>query len=165
MKTDSTHKEETVLKGIPASPGIIIGLVFLFQKQAPVFEERSIPHEDVDRELGRLEQAVARSHKELRKILEFAEKKLGEDKVKIFEAQLMFLEDAVLFDAIFARIRKELKNAEFVVNDEIGSTTESCSLRRTSTRWSALMTLKMCSIGCFGIFRNKEQSRAWKDPL
>ncbi len=120
MKTDSPQKEETVLKGIPASPGIVIGPVFLFQKQAPVFEERSIHQEDVDRELGRLEQAVARSHKELRKILEFAEKKLGEDKVKIFEAQLMFLEDAVLFDAIYARIRKELKNAEFMVNDEIG---------------------------------------------
>ena len=120
MKTDSAQKEETILKGIPASPGIVIGPVFLFQKQAPVFEERSIRQEDVDRELSRLEQAVARSQKELRKILEFAEKKLGDDKVKIFEAQLMFLEDAVLFDAIHARIRKELKNAEFMVNDEIG---------------------------------------------
>lgn len=120
MKRDSAQKEETILKGIPASPGIVIGPVFLFQKQAPVFEERSIRQEDVDRELSRLEQAVARSQKELRKILEFAEKKLGDDKVKIFEAQLMFLEDAVLFDAIHARIRKELKNAEFMVNDEIG---------------------------------------------
>ena len=120
LKTDSPQKAETVLKGIPASPGIVIGAVFLFQKQAPVFEERSIHQDDVDRELGRLEQAIARSHKELRKILEFAEKKLGDDKVKIFEAQLMFLEDAVLFDAIYGRIKKELKNAEFVVNDEIG---------------------------------------------
>jgi phosphoenolpyruvate-protein phosphotransferase (PTS system enzyme I) len=120
IKTDSPQKAETVLKGIPASPGIVIGAVFLFQKQAPVFEERSIHQDDVDRELGRLEQAIARSHKELRKILEFAEKKLGDDKVKIFEAQLMFLEDAVLFDAIYGRIKKELKNAEFVVNDEIG---------------------------------------------
>ena len=120
MKTESTQKEETVLKGIPASPGIVIGPVFLFQKQAPVFEERSIHQEDIDREIGRLEQAIARSHKELSKILEFAEKKLGEDKVKIFEAQLMFLEDAVLFNAIYARIKNELKNAEFIVNDEIG---------------------------------------------
>jgi phosphotransferase system enzyme I (PtsI) len=120
VKSDIIHKEETILKGIPASPGIVIGPVFLFQKQVPVFEERSIHPEDIDREVGRLEQAVARSHKELSKILEFAEKKLGEDKVRIFEAQLMFLDDAVLFDAIYARIRKELKNAEFIVNDEIG---------------------------------------------
>jgi phosphotransferase system enzyme I (PtsI) len=121
MTSESVQKkEEIILKGIPASPGIAIGPVFLFQKQAPVIEERSILKEDVDREVVRLEQAVARSHRELRKILEFAQKKLGDDKVKILEAQLMILEDAVLFDAIYSRIRKELKNAEYVVQDEIG---------------------------------------------
>jgi len=121
MASESVQKkEEIVLKGIPASPGIAIGPVFLFQKQAPVVEERSILNEDVDREVARLEQAVARSHRELGKILEFAQKKLGDDKVKIFEAQLMILEDFVLFNAIYSRIRKELKNAEYVVQDEIG---------------------------------------------
>ena len=120
MKTeDPKKKAETVLRGIPASPGIAIGPVYVYVKQTPVIEERSILPEEVQRELDRLEQAIARSHKELRKILEFAEKKLGEDKVKIFEAQLMFLEDAVLFDAVDARIRGELKNAEFVVQTEI----------------------------------------------
>lgn len=120
VKAELPQSQETVLKGIPASPGIAIGPAFLFMKHAPIIEERSILPEDKDREAGRLEQAIARSHKELRKILEFAEQKLGEDKVKIFEAQLMFLEDAVLFDAIYGRIRSELKNAEFVVHDEIG---------------------------------------------
>jgi phosphotransferase system enzyme I (PtsI) len=119
VKTENPHKEETILRGIPASPGIAIGPVFVYVKHTPVIEERSILSEEVEHELIRLEQAIARSHKELRKILEFAEKKLGEDKVRIFEAQLMFLEDAVLFDAIFARIRSELKNAEFVVHTEI----------------------------------------------
>jgi phosphotransferase system enzyme I (PtsI) len=120
VKTEDPHKkEETVLKGIPASPGIAIGPVYVYVKHTPVIEERSILPEEVEHELDRLEQAIARSHKELRKILEFAEKKLGEDKVKIFEAQLMFLEDAVLFDAVDARIRGELKNAEFVVQTEI----------------------------------------------
>ena len=120
VKTEDPNKKaETVLKGIPASPGIAIGPVYVYVKHTPVIEERSILPEEVQRELDRLEQAIARSHKELRKILEFAEKKLGEDKVKIFEAQLMFLEDAVLFDAVDARIRGELKNAEFVVHTEI----------------------------------------------
>jgi phosphoenolpyruvate-protein phosphotransferase (PTS system enzyme I) len=116
----SLPKEEVILKGIPASPGIAIGPAFLFLKHAPIIEERSLLPEDVTHELERLEQAIARSHKELQKIFEFAEKKLGDDKVRIFEAQLMFLEDAVLFNAINARIRLELKNAEFVVHDEIG---------------------------------------------
>ena len=119
MKAEGT-REEIVLKGIPASPGIVIGPAFLFQKQDVVIEERSIVSEELPREITRLEQAVARSHKELGKILDFAEKKLGDDKIKIFEAQLMILEDSVLFDSIYNRIRKELKNPEFVVRDEIG---------------------------------------------
>jgi phosphotransferase system enzyme I (PtsI) len=119
-KAESPQSQETVLKGIPASPGIAIGPAFVFMRHAPIIEERSVLPEEAEREVGRLEQAIARSLKELRKIFEFAETKLRDDKVKIFEAQLMFLEDAVLFDAIYARIRSELKNAEFIVHDEIG---------------------------------------------
>jgi phosphotransferase system enzyme I (PtsI) len=119
MTAEGTAREEVVLKGIPASPGIAIGPVFLFERLDPVFEERSILMEEVEKEIARLDQAVARSHKELSKILDFATKKLGDDKIKIFEAQLMILEDSVLFGSIYDRIRKELKNAEFVVHDEI----------------------------------------------
>lgn len=119
MKTETTHTDEVVLQGIPASPGIAIGPVFLFLKHTPIIEERSILPEEVSHEVSRLEQSIARSHKELQKILEFAEKKLGADKVRIFEAQLMFLEDAVLFDAIYGRIQSELKNPEYVVHTEI----------------------------------------------
>jgi phosphotransferase system enzyme I (PtsI) len=119
-KADQPHSQETILKGIPASPGIAIGPVSLFVKHTPIIDEHPILPEEVERETARLEQAIARSQKELHKIFEFAEKKLGDDKVKIFEAQQMFLEDVVLFDAIFARIRSERKNAEFVVHDEIG---------------------------------------------
>ncbi|MBI3111277.1 MAG: phosphoenolpyruvate--protein phosphotransferase [Ignavibacteriales bacterium] len=120
MPDETTHTAEVIIKGIPASPGIAIGPAFLFHKQAPVIREKSIAPEETAAEVARLEQAVARSHKELRKILEFAQSKLGEDKAKIFEAQLMILEDAVLFDSVYGRIRSELKNAEFVVYDEIG---------------------------------------------
>lgn len=120
MEETLTKKVEIVLKGIPASPGIAIGPAFLFQKHAPTIFEKSIELNEIQREIERLEQAVARSRKELSKILDFAEKKLGDDTAKIFEAQLMILEDAVLFDSIYSRVRKELKNAEFVVEDEIG---------------------------------------------
>ncbi|MEX0736984.1 MAG: phosphoenolpyruvate--protein phosphotransferase [Bacteroidota bacterium] len=120
MPDESTHTTEVVIKGIPASPGIAIGPAFLFRKQAPVIREKSIGQEEILTEIARLEQAVVRSHKELRKILDFAQSKLGEDKAKIFEAQLMILEDSVLFDSVYGRIRSELRNADYVVYDEIG---------------------------------------------
>jgi phosphotransferase system enzyme I (PtsI) len=70
-------------------------------------------------EIERLHHAVARSQKELNKILGYAEQKLGHGKSKIFEAQIMILNDALLFDAIETRIRNECKNAEFIIDDEI----------------------------------------------
>jgi phosphotransferase system enzyme I (PtsI) len=113
-------KNEIVLKGIPASPGISIGPAYLFLKLAPLIEERRIPEADIDKEIERLDHSIARSKKELRKIYEFAEKKLGNNQAKILEAQLLILEDVVLFDAVYERVRQEKKNAEFVLQDEIG---------------------------------------------
>ncbi len=113
-------KPEFILKGIPASPGIAKGPVYLFRKHEPTVEERSLEDGDIQNEITRLEQSIARSKKELRKIYDFAEKKLGNNQAKILEAQLLILDDAIIFGTVFDRVRKEKKNAEFIVHDEIG---------------------------------------------
>ncbi len=120
MKKTDAQREEIVLKGIPASPGIAMGHVYLFQKDGPVVQERTIVTDEVETELKKLTNALAHASKELGKIVEFAEKKLGAKQAKIFEAQLMILDDSVLFDSIRKRVRKELKNVEFIVREEIG---------------------------------------------
>jgi len=112
-------KEETVFRGIAASPGIAVGPVFLFQKHVPVINEKTVDPEGIDSEILRLGSAVDRSRRELSKIYDFAKQKLGEHQAKIFEAQVMILEDSVLFDSIDSRIRNERKNVEFIVHDEI----------------------------------------------
>lgn len=118
MKT-THHTDELVLKGIAASPGIAIGPVLLFEKHKPVIHEKNVEAGEIEGEVSRLQQAVSRSSKELSKIHEFAKQKLGEHEAKIFEAQLMILQDFVLFDSIDKRIRSEQKNVEFIVHDEI----------------------------------------------
>ncbi len=110
---------EIVLHGISASPGIIIGKAYVFAKQTPRVEEKSISENDVVIELERLQHAVERSEKELQKVLQLTEQKVGSQKAKIFEAQIMILSDAVLFDSIRKRVKKDLKGAEFVVHREI----------------------------------------------
>jgi len=110
---------ELRFKGIPASPGIAIGPAYLFRKATPSIDERAIKADDIPGETDRLERSLARSRKELEKILTFAETKLGTEEAKIFEAQLMILEDAVLFEAIMRRVGTELRNIEFIVFDEI----------------------------------------------
>ncbi|MBI5475275.1 MAG: phosphoenolpyruvate--protein phosphotransferase [Ignavibacteriales bacterium] len=115
-----SEKPEIVLHGIPASHGISMGSAYLFLKDSPVVEERFLNRDEVLLEHERLNRSLEKSSKELRKILAFAQEKIGEAKARVLDAQIMVLEDPVLIDSIKKRIDKEKKNAEFIVNDEIG---------------------------------------------
>ena len=114
-----TAKQEVKLKGIPASPGIAIGPVYLFRKHEPTIQTRTIDVGEVGKEINRLQNALARSKKELTKVFDFAEQKLGAEQSKIFEAQLLLLEDAVLFEVVYKRLKEERKNVEFLIQDEM----------------------------------------------
>jgi phosphotransferase system enzyme I (PtsI) len=111
--------QETILRGIAAAPGIAIGHAYVYSKHIPHVEAKSITPEDLESEIHRLRSANLRAEKELQKILSFAEQKLGSENAKIFEAQIMILNDSILMRTIEERIRSELRNAEFVVSDEI----------------------------------------------
>jgi phosphoenolpyruvate-protein phosphotransferase (PTS system enzyme I) len=116
---DQTIKQEVKLKGISASPGIAIGPMFIFRKHEPIILMRSIEADEVDQEVERLHTAIVRSKRELTKVFEFAEQKLGAEQSKIFEAQLLILDDAILFEAVYKRLKRERKNAEYIVKDEM----------------------------------------------
>ncbi|HLF14456.1 MAG TPA: phosphoenolpyruvate--protein phosphotransferase [Bacteroidota bacterium] len=114
-------KKEVVLTGIAASPGIVCGSAYLYIKSTHAIEERKLDGAaEVEDELDRFEKALNKSAGELKKILAFAQQKVGDAKARILEAQIMVLDDPYLHEAIRKRIKKEKKNAEFVVDDEIG---------------------------------------------
>ncbi|MCX6137354.1 MAG: phosphoenolpyruvate--protein phosphotransferase [Ignavibacteriales bacterium] len=113
------QKTELRYQGVPAAPGIVMARAYRYLKHVPRIEEKKITPKEVDGEIERLKHAVGRAEKELQKVLLLAEQKIGVVKAKIFEAQIMILSDAVLFGAIINRIKKEHKNAEFIVHAEI----------------------------------------------
>lgn len=117
--TEDKIKSEIIIRGIPAAPGIAIGNIYLYSRDVPSAIERTLNPEDIDSEIERLKKAIAKSEKELTKILSFAQAKIGESKSKIFEAQIMILRDQFLIDSLVKRVRSELRNAEFIVNHEI----------------------------------------------
>ncbi len=119
MNTSDPPDQEIILKGIAAAPGIAVGPAYLYRKEAPEVPMKDISAADVATEVQRLQDATARSRNELQKILSFAQQKLGPENARILEAQVMILDDAILFAAIEQRITTELKNAEFIVADEI----------------------------------------------
>ncbi len=114
-----TEKKEIIIKGIAAAPGIAIGQAYVFKKELPRVEQRIIQDDEIAGELARLDAALEKSEKELNKILAFAEQKLGRTKAKIFEAQIMILQDTFLLDAIKGRLTTEKNNVEYIVSDEI----------------------------------------------
>jgi phosphotransferase system enzyme I (PtsI) len=119
MNEEIEKKIELILKGVPAAPGIAIGTAYVYTKTIPQVQERTLGDENVEPEIQRLEHAIARADKELTKILSFARQKLGDAKAKIFEAQLMIVNDPYLHKSLVDRIRSEKKNAEYVVDTEI----------------------------------------------
>jgi phosphoenolpyruvate-protein phosphotransferase (PTS system enzyme I) len=113
-------KREIILKGFPAAPGIAMGYAYVYIKEIPRIEVRLLYENDIEIEIARLHRAIEKSSKELNKILDFARQKVGDAKAKIFEAQIMVLEDQLLIETIIKRIKIEKKNSEYIVNDEIG---------------------------------------------
>ncbi|MFA7288716.1 MAG: phosphoenolpyruvate--protein phosphotransferase [Melioribacteraceae bacterium] len=110
-------KANTLLKGIAAASGITIGNAFIFSKEKEEISQESI--ENVSEAIKNLEDALALSKKELKKVFSLAMDKLGEKRASIFEAQMMILDDPVLIDNIKSRIKKEKKLPEYIVDDEI----------------------------------------------
>jgi phosphotransferase system enzyme I (PtsI) len=108
-----------VIEGIPASPGIAIGIALKYEKLKPKVVKKELKEEEVSGEVERFLMAIERSKSELRKILTLAVEKLGSKGAEIFEAQILMLDDKTIINKIIERIKGEKLNAEFIIQDEI----------------------------------------------
>ncbi len=81
------------LKGIPASPGIVVGPVHLLRWEVPEVEAMGIDPADVDAEVERLRIAFARTTERLRTVRDRALKAAGAAEAAIFEVQISIVED------------------------------------------------------------------------
>jgi phosphoenolpyruvate-protein phosphotransferase (PTS system enzyme I) len=113
MKKD----QNKLMHGIASAPGIAIAQAYIYMKDSEVINQSPVP--DVEDAIKNLQDALAKSKKELNKIFGLAIDKLGEKRAAIFEAQLMILDDPILIATIIERIYDEKKNPEYIVDDEI----------------------------------------------
>jgi phosphotransferase system enzyme I (PtsI) len=95
------------LKGIPASPGIVVGPVHLLRWEVPEVPATSIDAADVDREVERLRIAFARSIERLRNIRDRASRTAGPAEAAIFDVQITIIEDAELQRQVEEVIRQQ----------------------------------------------------------
>jgi phosphoenolpyruvate-protein phosphotransferase (PTS system enzyme I) len=108
---------ENKISGVAAAPGIVVANAYLFIKDKLEINHGAIV--DVDESLKNFEESLAKSKKELAKILDLAKQKVEDTRVAIFEAQVMILDDPVLIGKIRERITNEKKQPESIVDDEI----------------------------------------------
>ncbi len=105
-----------MLKGIAASPGIEIGKAYVVKHEQVVVDTSPIKKEDVGKEMKRFKDALKITKLQIEKIKVKAQKELGSEKAKIFDAQLMALEDPVFMDEIKSKIGNELITADNAVS-------------------------------------------------
>lgn len=112
---DSAH-EETTLKGLGVSPGIAIGSVFLFEK-AEYGEDgiRQLTTDEIPEVIDRFKSAVTQSEKELNRIADVAEGKIGSKPAEIFRAKAMMLRDPALYDEVIRLVTAEKISAAHAV--------------------------------------------------
>ena len=82
--------------GLGVSDGVVIGRVLRFQEGTREVYRGEIAEADLERERRRFRAAVRLSRRQLEAIKERAEKELGRGHAYIFDAHLLFLQDAKL---------------------------------------------------------------------
>ena len=96
------------IRGIPASPGIVVGHVHLLRWEVPDVKHRIIPDENVNDEIARLHEAFARAKERLRQLRARVEATAGPEEAAIFDVQLQILEDRELTRSVEELIRQNL---------------------------------------------------------
>lgn len=110
-------KEETILKGVPAAPGISFGQVFVLDKQEFVITPRSIMPQEAPVEIVRFEEALLKTRKEVLIIQQRINDELGTQHARIFDAHLLVLEDKALIDEVIKNITEQKLSAEYVFSE------------------------------------------------
>ncbi len=117
----------TIYRGIPASPGVVIGKVFLLKRERIQVAEETIPESEVANETRRLREALDETREEMLRIKEKVAKRIDPDHAKIFDAQIMILDDELINNQVMETIRRTKSTAEFAYKKVIEQTIKTLS--------------------------------------
>ena len=104
------------LVGVPASSGVAIGKVFLYKDDIFSQIPRYAIHEgNVEGEWKRFVEANQSAQREVQDLRDRAQREMGDEQAKIFEAHLLMLSDEDIHDQLKNRLETSLENIEWVV--------------------------------------------------
>ena len=100
------------IDGSPASEGIAEGRVVILDWGAPAVPHQTVNQEDVPGEVERFHEACAWAAERLREMQARTEERLGTVEARIFEPQILMLEDAELVDGTLRYINENRLTAQ-----------------------------------------------------
>jgi len=103
---------ERLLKGIGVSPGIAVGPAVVVRWTMPEVPHRVVPRSQVEKEVRRLRAAVKDVRRYLQALKAKAEDRAGVDEARIFDAQILMLEDKQFLSGVADLIRENHLTAE-----------------------------------------------------
>ena len=105
------------VKGIPVSPGIVMGRAIVLGNAETHVPRREIAQPELEREIDRLDTALREAVEELGVLRDRTAVQIGSDAAKIFGFHLGLLQDPTLLTPMRERIRNDRVNAEVAVAD------------------------------------------------
>ncbi len=110
---DPLTKEEIVLQGVPASPGVAHGPAFVFlqkELEIPVYEVEEARR---PAEIRRFEQALTATRAQISKLRNQVATTLGENEARILDAHLLVLEDNALIEETIQALKEKGYNVDY----------------------------------------------------
>jgi phosphotransferase system enzyme I (PtsI) len=115
-----TPENETIIRGINASPGICIGKAYLVDKEGvDIVEKYTVKKKKIPAEIKRFKAAVKRAKDELRSIIGDSPKELQH--AHILETHMAMLKDKSLYGKTVKTIEKERVNAEWALKTVVSN--------------------------------------------
>jgi len=110
---DSQTQREIVLKGTAASPGIVLGPVFLHEEEVWIPEKCSISPDQIAREIEIFQKAVRNVHEQLGIAFKKMSQQYGDDLAEVLLMQLGLLEDKYFLGEVETAIEEKLLEASY----------------------------------------------------
>ena len=106
-----------ILKGIPASSGIVIGPVYIVGRDDFEVSRRAVAESEVVSEIVRFEESLIQTRQELIALQRKIAREFNQEQAQIFDAHLLVLEDRMLIEEVISRVKREKCNVDFIFQE------------------------------------------------
>lgn len=105
-----------LITGIPASPGLRIGKVYVHKGKDLEVPCYTITEDDIPQEIIRLEEALAKTKSDIKAIQDQLDKNISKDLADIFLSHLMVLEDPLITQKVINNLKEKKNNVEWIIH-------------------------------------------------